>query len=147
MDGVYVTVLHCKCTEKYLFSASPLWFDGRGVFNNRCPSTGYFQSEFRALIPGRDNCFAYESRKSIIFTNRRDARFGYMELSLFHADAVYIAVINVVTFIVYAVDKWKARRMACGVERPAGIGVHGRPCFPSTTRHSITSSVSRYPSS
>ena len=70
-----------------------------------------------------------------------------MELSLFHAAAVYIAVINVVAFIVYAVDKWKARRMACGVERPAGIGVHGRPCLPSTTRHSITSYVSRYPSS
>ena len=68
------------------------------------------------------------SREKVIFlfTNRRDARFGYMELSLFHAAAVYIAVINVVTFIVYAVDKWKARRMACGEEHPAGIGVHGR---------------------
>ena len=44
-------------------------------------------------------------------------------LSLLHIALIYLAVINVVTFFVYGIDKWKAKRSKWRVSETALLGL------------------------
>ena len=44
-------------------------------------------------------------------------------LSLLHIALIYLAVINVVTFFVYGIDKWKAKRSQWRVSEAALLGL------------------------
>ena len=45
------------------------------------------------------------------------------ELSLLHIALIYLAVINVVTFFMYGVDKWKARKSKWRIREIALLGL------------------------
>ena len=45
------------------------------------------------------------------------------ELSLLHTVLIYLAVINVVTFFMYGVDKWKARKSKWRIRETALLGL------------------------
>ena len=45
------------------------------------------------------------------------------ELSLLHIVLIYLAVINVVTFFMYGVDKWKARKSKWRIRETALLGL------------------------
>ena len=44
-------------------------------------------------------------------------------LSLLHIALIYLAVINVVTFFVYGVDKWKAKKSKWRIREAALLGL------------------------
>ena len=44
-------------------------------------------------------------------------------LSLLHIALIYLAVINLVTFFVYGIDKWKAKRSKWRVSEPTLLGM------------------------
>ena len=45
------------------------------------------------------------------------------DLSLLHIALIYLAVINVVTFFMYGVDKWKAKRAKWRIREAALLGL------------------------
>ena len=45
------------------------------------------------------------------------------DLSLLHIVLIYLAVINVVTFFMYGVDKWKAKKSKWRIREAALIGL------------------------
>jgi len=45
------------------------------------------------------------------------------EVSLLHIILIYLAVINVVTFFMYVVDKWKARKSKWRIRETALLGL------------------------
>lgn len=45
------------------------------------------------------------------------------DISLLHIALIYLAVINVVTFFVYGIDKWKAKRSKWRVSETALLGL------------------------
>ena len=45
------------------------------------------------------------------------------ELNLLHIVLIYLAVINVVTFFMYGVDKWKARKSKWRIRETALLGL------------------------
>ena len=45
------------------------------------------------------------------------------ELSLLHIVLIYLAVINVVTFFMYGVDKWKAKKAKWRIRETALLGL------------------------
>ena len=45
------------------------------------------------------------------------------ELSLTHIVLIYLAVINVVTFFVYGIDKWKAKKSKWRIRETALLGL------------------------
>jgi uncharacterized membrane protein YsdA (DUF1294 family) len=45
------------------------------------------------------------------------------EVSLLHIILIYLAVINVVTFFMYGVDKWKARKSKWRIRETALLGL------------------------
>ena len=45
------------------------------------------------------------------------------DLSLLHIVLIYLAVINVVTFFMYGVDKWKARKSKWRIREAALLGL------------------------
>ena len=45
------------------------------------------------------------------------------ELNLLHVVLIYLAVINVVTFFVYGIDKWKAKKSKWRIRETALLGL------------------------
>ena len=45
------------------------------------------------------------------------------DLSLLHITLIYLAVINVVTFFMYGVDKWKAKKSKWRIREAALLGL------------------------
>ena len=45
------------------------------------------------------------------------------ELSLLHIVLIYLAVINVVTFFMYGIDKWKAKKSKWRIRETALLGL------------------------
>ena len=45
------------------------------------------------------------------------------DLSLLHIVLIYLAVINVVTFFMYGIDKWKAKKSKCRIRETALLGL------------------------
>ena len=45
------------------------------------------------------------------------------ELSLLHISLIYLAVINVVTFFMYGIDKWKAKKSKWRIREAALLGL------------------------
>ena len=45
------------------------------------------------------------------------------DLSLLHIALLYLAVINVVTFFMYGIDKWKAKKSKWRIRDPALLGL------------------------
>ena len=45
------------------------------------------------------------------------------DISLLHIALIYLAVINVVTFFVYGIDKWKAKKFMWRVSEAALLGL------------------------
>ena len=45
------------------------------------------------------------------------------ELNLLHIVLIYLAVINVVTFFIYGIDKWKARKSKWRISENALLGL------------------------
>lgn len=45
------------------------------------------------------------------------------ELSLIHIILIYLAVINVVTFFMYGIDKWKAKKSKWRIRETALLGL------------------------
>ena len=50
-------------------------------------------------------------------------RFSMKELSILHVTLIYLAVINVVTFLMYGVDKWKAKKSRWRIREAALLGL------------------------
>ena len=46
-------------------------------------------------------------------------------LSLLHIALIYLAVINVVTFFMYGIDKWKAKKSKWRIREAALLGLAG----------------------
>ena len=49
------------------------------------------------------------------------------ELSLLHIVLIYLVIINVITFFLYGIDKWKAKQSKMRIRETAllGLAVHG----------------------
>jgi len=45
------------------------------------------------------------------------------DLSLLHIALIYLAVINVVTFFIYGIDKWKAKRLKWRIPEATLLGM------------------------
>ena len=45
------------------------------------------------------------------------------DLSLLHIALIYLAVINVVTFFIYGIDKWKAKRLKWRIPEAKLLGM------------------------
>ena len=54
------------------------------------------------------------------------------ELNLLHIVLIYLAVINVVTFFVYGIDKWKAKKSKWRIRETAllGLAIPRYACWP-----------------
>lgn len=73
---------------------------------------------------GRHDIQAYAGRGGITLNHHK---FQFIEqmtsLNLIHIVLIYLAVINVVTFFVYGIDKWKAKKSKWRIRETALLGL------------------------
>lgn len=73
---------------------------------------------------GRHDIQAYASRGGITLNHHKFQFSEQMEpLKLLHITLIYLAVINVVTFFVYGIDKWKAKKSKWRIRETALLGL------------------------
>ena len=62
-----------------------------------------------------------------VFTSERLGKFQLIEqmepLKLLHIALIYLAVINVITFFMYGIDKWKAKKSKWRIREAALLGL------------------------
>ena len=62
-----------------------------------------------------------------VFTSERLGKFQLIEqmepLKLLHIALIYLAVINVITFFMYGIDKWKAKKSKMRIRETALLGL------------------------
>ena len=73
---------------------------------------------------GRHDIQAYAGRGGITLNHHKFQFSEQMErLKLLHITLIYLAVINVVTFFVYGIDKWKAKKSKWRIRETALLGL------------------------
>ena len=73
---------------------------------------------------GRHDIQAYAGRGGITLNHHKFQLIEQMEpLKLLHIALIYLAVINVVTFFVYGIDKWKAKKSKWRIRETALLGL------------------------
>ena len=73
---------------------------------------------------GRHDIQAYAGRGGITLNHHKFQLIEQMEpLKLLHIALIYLAVINVVTFFMYGIDKWKAKKSKWRIRETALLGL------------------------
>ena len=68
-------------------------------------------------------CYAFSREPKEIKDYLYRKGFVWKDLSLLHIALIYLAVINVVTFFMYGIDKWKAKKSKWRIREAALIGL------------------------